>query len=260
MVGDTNAAARFIPTRERLRRIAGAGAVEALCGRGAITVSVADRTAEEVRRFYRVAVDEVIPNGIDTANFSPGDRAGAREALGLDQDRRLALFVGRVEPRKGSDVVVRGARQAGYELLIAGPDPAPGASHLGVLDPIRLAQAYRAADCLLFPTRYEACSLAILEALASGLPVLTTSVGWMSTFLAAVPRYRALCVEPRVDSIVSRLRSLPQLARADLLADAQRFVTAENSLARWGERWRALLVLAGYPERRAGSPTTALAH
>ena len=143
--------------------------------------------------------------------------------------------------------MLAGASAAGYELLVAGPEGAPGATHLGVLDPARLANAYRAADCMLFPTRYEGCSLAILEALASGVPLVTTTVGWMPTFLAAVPEYRALCIEPSVASITDRLRALPQLVTKDLLSQARRYVVAENSLGRWTERWHALLVRAGYP-------------
>jgi glycosyltransferase involved in cell wall biosynthesis len=221
--------------------------IEALCARGAITVSVSEEAGSELRRYYRVRIDNVIPNGIDTATFSPGDRADARAALGLDRERRYALFVGRLEPRKGSDLVLAGASAAGYELLVAGPRGAPGATHLGVLEPGRLADAYRAADCMLFPTRYEGCSLAILEALASGVPVVTTPVGWMPTFLAAVPEYQALCIESSVASITERLRSLPQLVTEDLLSQARRYVVAENSLGRWTERWHALLVRAGYP-------------
>jgi glycosyltransferase involved in cell wall biosynthesis len=254
MVSDTNASAGFIPTRERVRRIVGAGAVEALCGRGAINVSVSDSAAQELRRFYRVNVDEVIPNGIDTDTFAPGDRGAARGSLGLDPDRRYALFVGRFEPRKGSDLVVAAARSAGYELLIAGPDAPAGAQSLGILGAARLAEAYRAADCLLFPTRYEACSLVILEALASGIPVLTTPVGWMPTLLASVPEYRELCIEPAVASIVARLRALPEIARTELLVRAREFVAAENSLARWGQRWQALLLRSGFSGYRASVP------
>ena len=89
-------------------------------------------------------------------------------------------------------------RAAGWELLHAGAPALDGARHLGLLEPEQLADAYAAANCLLFPTRYEACSYVLLEALASGTPAVTTRVGWTRTLLRELPAYEALCVRPDV--------------------------------------------------------------
>jgi glycosyltransferase involved in cell wall biosynthesis len=242
MVGNTRAQGDTLPTRERLRRSASAGLAEALAGRGARRiVCVSERVGQEVRRYYRLRPDAVIPNGIDTKLFAPRELAGARERLGLAADGRYALFVGRLEHGKGSDLVLEGARRGGYELLIAGAGGARGARHLGVLDPQALADAYAASDCVLFPTRYEGCSLVILEALACGRPLLSTRVGWMDTLLRAVPRYASLCIEPAIEDIAGHLRELARHDTRALSTEARAFVLEHNGLEPWAERWRGLL-------------------
>jgi glycosyltransferase involved in cell wall biosynthesis len=241
MVSDTISEGDTIPRRERIRRIAGAGVAEALAGRGATVASVSEAAAAEVRRFYGVRTDAVIPNGVDVTVFRPRPRAEARQHIGLPQDGRYCLFVGRMQRRKGADLLVAACREAGYELLIAGASGAAGARHLGVMDPGSLAQAYCAADCVLFPSRYEACSYVVLEALASGVPLLTTRVGWMPTFLRDVPEYEGLCVRPEHDDIVARLRQLGEIEADELTRKARAFVVEHNSLQSYAAHWRKLL-------------------
>jgi glycosyltransferase involved in cell wall biosynthesis len=242
MIGGTKAQADSLPGRERVRRTLSGGMTEALAGR-AVTrlVCVSEAVAEEVHRYYRLRCDVVIPNGIDTDIFAPREMKGARERMDLPRDGRYALFVGRLEHGKGNDLLVEATRRAGYELLVAGPNGAPGTRHLGILAPEALADAYAASDCVLFPSRYEACSLVVLEALACGRPLLTTRVGWMKTFLRAVPQYETLCVEPNVEDISARLRALEGIDSAPLVARARAFVLENNSLERWSAHWKDLL-------------------
>ncbi|HTC60474.1 MAG TPA: glycosyltransferase family 4 protein [Solirubrobacteraceae bacterium] len=242
MIGDTRAEAGVLPLRERIRRTASAGATEALTGRSATRlVCVSEAAAAEARRYYRAHVDNVIPNGIDTAVFAPRESGEARTRLGIPAEGRYALFVGRMDYRKGSDILLGATVSAGYELLIAGASGAHGARHLGVLGPEELADAYSASDCVVFPSRYEACSLVVLEALACGRPLLTTRVGWMRTFLRALPAYETLCVEPTLEDVRGRLLALPEMDLTGLASQARAFVLAHNSLARYGEHWRKLL-------------------
>ncbi|HUN77935.1 MAG TPA: glycosyltransferase family 4 protein [Solirubrobacteraceae bacterium] len=242
MVGNVRAQRGSLPARERLRRTVGAGLTEALAGRGgARVVCVSEPVAEEVRRLYRLDTDAVIPNGVDVETFAPRPLAAARARLGLPEGGRFALFVGSLEHRKGSDVLLEGAAGAGYELLVAGRSGAPGARHLGVLEPAALADAYAASDCVLFPTRYEGCSLVVLEALACGRPLLSTPVGWMGTLLRAVPSYAELCVEPTVEGVGAGLRRLGRLDSAAACRAAREFVCSHNSLPVWAERWQALV-------------------
>lgn len=241
MVSDTRAESTTLPWRERVRRTIGGGVAEAVSGRGATVVSVSEAAASEVRRFYGVRTDAVIPNGVDTTVFSPRPRADARRRFGLLQDERYCLFVGRMQHRKGSDLLLAACREAGYELLIAGAGGVDGAHNLGILDPQTLAEAYSACDCVLFPSRYEACSYVVLEALACRAPLLTTRVGWMPTFLRGVPDYDLLCIRPEHDDIVARLRRLADLDTAELSRSARSWIVEHNSLASYARHWRELL-------------------
>ena len=236
------------PLRERARRVVGEGFAEGMAGRGAVRVAVSESAAREVRRYFRLGVDEVIPNGVDTDLFRPRDRAEARRRLGLDGEGRLALFVGRTEARKGADLLMPACARAGFELVVAGRNTLEGARELGVLSPEDTAWAYAAADCVLFPTRYEACSWVVLEALASGTPLVTTRVGWMETFLRELPAYRALCVWPEVDDVAAGLRALAEDHSTELTAAARAWMERNGSYERFAERWGALI------DRVAGPP------
>jgi glycosyltransferase involved in cell wall biosynthesis len=227
------------PLRERARRVYGAGLAEALAGRGAVSVSVSESAAREVRRYYRVD-SEVIPNGVDVELFCPRDRREARRRFGLEKDGRYALFVGRTEARKGADLLLPSCRREGYELIVAGRSDLDGARTLGVLSPECTAWAYAAADCVLFPSRYEACSWVVLEALAAGTPLLTTRVGWMETFLRAVPEYRTLSVWPDVDDLAAQLRRLRELDTGPLTRAGREWMERHGSYEVFAARWAAL--------------------
>jgi glycosyltransferase involved in cell wall biosynthesis len=228
--------------RYRLREALGGAVPEALCGRGATVVSASGpTTAREIRRLYLQPVDAVIPNGVDTDLFCPGDRAAARSELGLEPDSRYALFVGRFEHRKGADLLPAACRQAGFKLLVAGPTSPPSAIALGSLPPHKLAGAYRAADCVTFPTRYEACSFVVLEALASGVPLITTDIAWMSDFLHVCPDYRRFIVKPEVASVTDALRRLERADQSPILADARRLICRDNGLEAFGRQWMEVI-------------------
>jgi glycosyltransferase involved in cell wall biosynthesis len=226
-----------LPRRDFLRRLFAYWPLEALMCRAGHLVVVSDSAGEETARYYRHAAERVIPNGVDTDIFRPRDRQEARERLGLARDVSYALFVGRPEYRKGADLLLRSCQAAGWQLLHAGAQGIPGAKHLGVLAPDELANAYAAADCVLFPTRYEACSYVILEALACGTPVVTTRVGWTNTLLRAHPGYEELCVRPEVDDIATRLLRVASTDTHELMRGVRTFVCEHNSLARFRADW-----------------------
>ena len=126
----------------------------------------------------------VVLNGVDLNEFYPGMED--RTALGLPEGVFLALFAGDIRTgRKNLDTVLKAlVKLPSVHLAVAGrvagsPWPAL-AGDLGLADRVHfldfrtdLAQLMRAADCFVFPSRYEACALVLVEALASGLPVIT---------------------------------------------------------------------------------------
>jgi D-inositol-3-phosphate glycosyltransferase len=122
---------------------------------------------------------ERIFNGVDTERYRPADleeRRALREGLGWDQ-RPRALFVGRLVAKKGIDLAIAAAQQAGARLAVVGPGrlPAgtpPGVELLGAQPPHRVQELYRAADAFLLPSRGEGFPITAQEALASGLPVV----------------------------------------------------------------------------------------
>jgi D-inositol-3-phosphate glycosyltransferase len=151
----------------------------------------------------------VISPGVDLAVFSPGDQAAARQRLNLPPDALVALFVGRIQPLKAPDVVIRAAA----ELLQARPDlrsrlvvPIVGgpsgtglgsvphlaalAHQLRVDDVVRfappvahdsLADYYRSATVVCVPSYSESFGLVAIEAQACATPVVAADVGGLST-------------------------------------------------------------------------------
>ena len=137
----------------------------------------------------------LLPNGVDARRFkpaAPAARATLRTRLGFPPDEIVTLFVGRLERRKGLDILLAAwadvvRRPPAKRLLIAGPgEAAPWArmaqAH-GVGDVVTflggradVVDLYRAADLLVLPSRAEGCPNVVLEAMASGLPVIVTDV------------------------------------------------------------------------------------
>ncbi len=230
-----------LPLRERIRRGVGDGLAEALAGRCEATVAVSRPTAGEVARYYRLAVDTVIYPGVDTEAFRPRDRVEARRRFGLPDDGRLALFVGRLEGRKGSDLLEPACARAGYDLVVAGRSAPARGHHLGLLSHGELPWAYAAADVVVFPTRYEGYGFVTVEGLACGVPVITTETGWAPALVEAVPGYRPLIVRPEVDSVAAALAGLVENGREEAVADAAALVREHNSLAAFRKQWSELV-------------------
>ena len=132
---------------------------------------------------------EVIPNGVDLSIFKPLDRGWARQALGLDPDRRIILF-GAVNALRDSNkgfvtlqeslLNMAQTGETGLPLLLVFGASAPAqprpmgleARYLGQIgDETTMALAYNAADLLVVPSRQESFCQTAAEALACGIPV-----------------------------------------------------------------------------------------
>ena len=183
----TRAYGAGLPWRERLRRRWGGGMAEALAGRHARIVCVSDSTAEEIGRHYRLRPDAIVPNGIDLECLLPALAHRRALSLGSQPTSALRCSLDGSNFGKGAGIMERACSRAGYRLVVAGPTGAPGALNLGAVAPERLALAYSAVDCVLLPSLYEACSYVALEALACGVPLLTTRVGSSPRCCAASP-------------------------------------------------------------------------
>ena len=124
----------------------------------------------------------VIPCGVDTSRFAPRSKKAARSELGIPPQAKVALFVGRLEARKGVDLIKRVVdRFPHVQFYFIGHGPlrwnAPNCRFVGVLSHSEIPTYLNAADVLLLPSRSEGTPVSVLEALASEVPVLCTRVG-----------------------------------------------------------------------------------
>lgn len=149
------------------------------------------RMAEDAGALAGERLARVIPNGVDTSVFSPGDRMTARDALGLPAKATIVLVAGQgltENPYKDFATLAAAlpdmAREHSDVLLVAlGSDRAEALEGLPVRhvpfveDPARVAAYLRAADVYVHPARAENLPLAIIEAMACGTPVVASEVG-----------------------------------------------------------------------------------
>ncbi|MCA1667812.1 MAG: glycosyltransferase [Thermomicrobia bacterium] len=147
----------------------------------------------------------VVPAGVDTTLFRPGDRAAARRLLDLLPDEPVILFVGRIDPIKGIDVLVDalcglrcemwqtapprlllvggGEGEPGYETLIAraaAQNLLDRIDFVGSLSHAELPIYYQAADVVAVPSFYESFGLVAVEAMACGTPVVASRAGGLA--------------------------------------------------------------------------------
>lgn len=140
---------------------------------------------------------DVVHPGVDLDVFTPGDKSAARAAIGLADNEPVLAFVGRIQPLKAPDVLLRAAAKLpGVRVLVAGGPSGSGlaepdtlirlADELGITDRVtflppqsreELVNVYRAADLVAVPSYSESFGLVAVEAQACGTPVVAAAVG-----------------------------------------------------------------------------------
>jgi glycosyltransferase involved in cell wall biosynthesis len=161
-------------------------------------VAVSEAVRDDFAREMGFSPIEVVPNYIDQTAFTRRlqelDRRRERTLLGFGPDDIVALHVGRFHRQKAQDVLLRACQEAVRELpalrlVLAGDGPTLAearalAEGLGLQDHVLFTGAvadptplYVASDLFAFPSRWEAFGIAMLEAMAAGLPVIATRTG-----------------------------------------------------------------------------------
>jgi UDP-glucose:(heptosyl)LPS alpha-1,3-glucosyltransferase len=171
-------------------------------------ISHSDKIKNDIVRYHGVDPGriEVIYNGLDIKRFNPGNRAGYREAtrkrLGLADDEIMILTVTNNYRLKGIFPAIRMLPALSkrvdkpFRLVIAGRDDArpyqKEAERLGVADRVEflsfvedIAPLYAAADIFMLLTFYDTCANVNVEAIVSGLPVVTTKDAGSDVFVAS---------------------------------------------------------------------------
>ena len=155
---------------------------------------------------------EIIPPGVNTHHFYPIPKDEAKEAIGINPQDRVALFVGRIEPLKGVDTLIRAMAmvkencktfRCPHYLVVIGGDPEGDSEKmsaemrrlqtlckklglddivlfLGKRDQNTLPYYYSAAEVVVMPSHYESFGMVALEAMACGTPVIASRVGGLA--------------------------------------------------------------------------------
>lgn len=186
-------------------------------------VATSPQEAEHLRSLVSTQGEiVVIPCGTDIERFGHISRADARTQLGLGQDERIVFYVGRFDPRKGIETLVRAVGEScvreipNLHLLIGGgsrPGHSDGrerdriefiVTELGIqplttftgrISDSDLALYYAAADVCVVPSHYEPFGLVAIEAMASYTPVVASDVGGLQ--FTVVPDQTGLLVPPK---------------------------------------------------------------
>jgi glycosyltransferase involved in cell wall biosynthesis len=197
----------------------------------AVSRGVADELADHFPAMQGSV--RAIPNGVDSRRFKPDPdaRARVRSELGVSAADLVVLFAGGDWERKGLPLAVDALGAAdGWDLVVAGPgDPEPlrarardagTEARLHFLGRVTdMPRVYASADAFVLPTTYEAFPLVVLEAAASGLPLLVTRVNGVEELLA--DEHAGWFITRNAEDISRRLNELradPELARRMSLA------------------------------------------
>lgn len=223
--------------------------------RTGVLAAVSEGLGRELKSRYPSVPVTVVQNGVDARRFAPvrePERSQLRSELGLSVSDVVAVFVGGDWFRKGLSIAIEGvawARAAGahsLRLCVVGPGNQARFSAIarsaGVGDVVTFLgprrdteRIYQTADIFLMPTRYEAFSLAMLEALASGLPIVTTRVnGTEELFRNREPGY---LVERTPEAVARALGDLVEdRRRREEMGDAGRAIASEYTWGRCADR------------------------
>ncbi len=219
----------------------------ALFGGGARRVIANSQMVKrEATQFYGYPAEQivVVPNGVPLADFRPDAEARAlkRKILQLREEEIAVLFVGSGWERKGLRFAIEAINSLGgnFRLFVAGRGRRVDGRAVQRLGAVRdLPALYAAADIFLLPTLYDPFSNACLEALAAGLPVITTRDNGFSEIIEHRVHGSIIDAPSNVGQICDELRywaesNRRETARPAILEHAGQFdisINVERTLA-----------------------------
>lgn len=246
-------------------------------------IAPSEQMAAVLRDYGIAAPIEVVPTGLELEEFSGGDGGRFRALLGIGPDTPIMLLVSRVAHEKNIPFLLRvlaSVRESVPDVLfvIAGEGPARGsleraAQRIGVARHVRfvgyldrrgaLLDCYRAANVFVFASRTETQGLVLLEALALGVPVVSTAV--LGTKEVLERARGALVVDEDVTSFARAVTDVLRAPHAQrkLGAEGRDYVAANWTSAEMARRMLRLYektVSAGVSDETSNSRHEARAH
>ncbi len=188
----------------------------------------------QLKAYYSVEESrvKVIYNGVDFKRFNlkkRKNRKALRKKLGLS-GKKVLLFVGNDWRRKGLDLIQKILPELPSEtlLLVAGGQPLRPRKQIKFLGPVReIEDLYVAADLLVLPTRYDPFANVVLEALACGLPVVTSKLNGAAELIR--PGETGFVVENEPASLLRAVAGmLTRLPSPEVCHDSVAHLTWEN--------------------------------
>ncbi len=168
-------------------------------------------TQQKVQQSFNIKA-QLIPYSVETAMFCPPETHRKRK----EKHPFKLLFIGNQSKRKGFDLLAEIMQQLGSQYTLSftsglrnqsTEQAIPYAQSLGLLSDKGLVEAYQNADALLFPTRYEGFGYAAAEAMASGLPIITSDCSSLPE-LVDDGKGGALCQVDEVNDFVDAVKRL----------------------------------------------------
>ncbi|MBA3724417.1 MAG: glycosyltransferase [Candidatus Levybacteria bacterium] len=178
-------------------------------------IATSEADAQYIETLYSGTKEKIsilIP-GVNLQLFKPMDKKAAKRKIGAELDHKMILFVGRIEPLKGIDVLLYAMKillninpDCKVCVWIVGGDVSKASEDwskelqklnavrkvlgittsvkfIGRKEPVELPDYYNAADLLVLPSHYESFGITAVEAMACGVPVITTDVAGVSDLL-----------------------------------------------------------------------------
>jgi UDP-glucose:(heptosyl)LPS alpha-1,3-glucosyltransferase len=218
-------------------------------------IAISDMISDDIEKHFGLSRDriEIIYNGVDTSKYNTGFRGRLRgplrEKMGIQDDDVVFLFVSYdlkkkgIEPLVEASSLLKDSHGKCFKVVILGGEPYPSllkkVRMLGVESNIIFAgrsrsieEYYANSDVLVLPTYYDACSLVVIEAMASGLPSITTIYNGASGIINDGKDGFVISHPPKAEELAEKMKLLLNYEKREKMS-----VNAQNTGGKYTTEW-----------------------